>query len=67
MPGENEMTQYEKRLKDTREEQKYMEELAAAEWGEMAELGRQLQKEEEYVKSLTELDRTNLQKKKENE
>jgi hypothetical protein len=67
MPGENEMTQYEKRLKDTREEQKYMEALAAAEWGEMAELGRQLQKEEEYVKSLTELDRTNLQKKKENE
>jgi len=50
------MTQYDKRLKEIKEEQKYVEELADMDWGQMAQLSKQLKKEGDYVDAVTKLD-----------
>ncbi len=56
------MTQYNKRLQESKEEQKYIDELDSLDWGEMPKLTRQLQKEGEYINDVTTLDDTAVKK-----
>ncbi len=56
------MTEYNRRLHESKDEQKYIDELDSLDWGEMPKLTKQLQEEGEYIDDVTTLDNAEVVK-----